>query len=265
MKMKSDSQHYPGLLRNENGSDHSIHASAEAGVWSSAAELNALAVLLPDFFKDEAQAGKRDFQLIPGDQPLVRVTRLVILVPEVDFDSFELARRVWRLALPGRLSVLFITLASDEQNAAFLHQRLTHLAFLTADRRLRVAKVIVTSHNWPGALRQVLQSGDLPVCLDGLQVKSGLIQKQDLATLIASQGVSAVLVMLNIPVESASAGRRQWNTLLAWVCSALTMVGFGFIQIRLSIQASGLTLNLFLILSMLIEFFLIFKINTWIG
>jgi hypothetical protein len=43
------------------------------------------------------------------------------------------------------------------------------------------------------------------------------------------------------------------------------MAGFGFVQVRLTLQASGWTLNVFLILSMIIEFILIFKINNWIN
>jgi hypothetical protein len=74
-----------------------------------------------------------------------------------------------------------------------------------------------------------------------------------------------VLELLGIPVESTMSLRQPLTTILAWVCSALTMAGFGFVQMRLTLQANGWILNIFLILSMIIELLLIFKINTWIN
>jgi hypothetical protein len=265
MKTKSGSQHYPGFLHSRNSADGSIRPGIQADAQGAATEMNALAVLLPEFLNSAAPAEQDEFRLIPGSQPLVRAARLVVLIPDIDFDAFELVRRVWRMALPGRLSVLFIALATDEQSAARFHQRLTNLAFLIADPRLRVAKIILTGLSWPAALRRTLQTGDLPVCLDGLLVRKSIFQKQNLAILAASQTSFAVLELLNIPVENTPGLRQPLTSILAWACSALTMAGFGFVQMRLTLQTNGWTLNIFLILSMILEFLLIFKINTWIN
>jgi hypothetical protein len=265
MKTKSGSQHFPGFLSARNGPDLTIPTDTQASTPDGAGDSNALSVLLPEFLNGALPPRGDDFRLTLGSQPLVRATRLVVLIPDVEFDQFELVRRIWQIALPGRLSVLFIALASDEQSAAVFHQRLTNLAFLIADPRLRVTKTTMTGLSWSAALRRTLQPGDLLVCLDGLWVRKSIFQKQNLATLAATKTSYTVLELLGIAVDSAPGLRQPLTTLVAWVCSALTMVGFGFVQMRLTVQASGWTLNIFLILSMIIEFLLIFKINTWIN
>lgn len=265
MKMKTRSQPYAGIFQAGNSSNRKVQSGLETGRQAVVDRWKALAVLLPEIFDNENHSESAGFRLVPGSQPLVRATRLVVLIPDIDFDSFELVRRVWRLALPGRLSIVFMALARNEQTAAVYHQRLTNLAFLIADPRLRVNKFVLTGSTWPAALRQVLQPGDLPVCLDGLPGRKSIFHKQSLDALAASQSTSAVLVLQGIPVESTTGKRQAWTGVLAWLCSVLTMAGFGFVQVRLTLQASGWTLNVFLILSMIIEFILIFKINNWIN
>jgi hypothetical protein len=262
MKDKTGTWHFPTLLQRGRSAENSRLPAKQAENPEAGGELNALAVLLPEF---QGRAGAEEgepFRLIGGSQPLMRTTRLVVLVPEADFDAFELVRRIWRLALPGRLSILFLALASDEQNAAVFHQRLAHLAFLIGDPRLRVAKTILKRLSWKAALRKTLQPGDLPVCMEGLRVRGNIFMHQDLATLAASQTSFPVLVLRGIRVESTPGRQQSLNSLLAWLGSALTMAAFGFFQIRLTLQASGWTLNFFLILSMILEFIIIFKINS---
>jgi hypothetical protein len=265
MKTKTGSRHFPGIFRRGNTSGHTQTPANQTELVESGAKLSALAVLLPEFLARATSEERDQILLIPGNQPLIRTSRLVVLIPDADFDSFELVRRIWRLALPGRLSILFFALAFDEQNAAVFHQRLTNLAFLIKDPRLRVAKIILTGVSWPAALRKMLQPGDLPVCLDGLIVQGNIFHKKDLATLTASQTAFSVLTLRGIPVESAPGLQQSLNSMLAWLGSALIMVGFGFVQIRLTLQTSGWIQNFFLILSMIIEFLVIFKINSWIN
>jgi hypothetical protein len=265
MKDKTGSRHFATSWQRGNKAGRSRLAAKQAESAEPGSERSALAVLLPEF---QARAGAEEgdpIRLIGGSQPLVRTSRLVVLVPEADFDSLELARRIWRLALPGRLSIAFIALAGDEQEAAFFQQRLTNLAFLIGDPRLRAVKVILQGLSWKAALRKTLQPGDLPVCVEGLRVRGNIFRQQDLATLAAGQTSFPVLVLRGIAVESAPGMRRSLYAMLAWLGSALTMIGFGFLQMRLTVQASGGTLNFFLILSMILEFLIIFKINSWIN
>lgn len=98
------------------------------------------------------------------EQRLVSAKRLIVLVPNWDVDEVEIARQVWKLAMPFGLAVLFLGLCTDITEELSMHRRLATLASLTRDPRLSVDTHLEVGRNWMRKLKAILHSGDVVVC-----------------------------------------------------------------------------------------------------
>jgi hypothetical protein len=90
--------------------------------------------------------------------------RLVVLVPDLDLDESALSRRVWNLAAPNKLAVLFLGLSSSASEEPHARRQLATLAALTRDDWVKVSTTLAAETNWLKALRPLLRGGDLIVC-----------------------------------------------------------------------------------------------------
>lgn len=90
--------------------------------------------------------------------------RLVVLVPDLDLDESALSRRVWNLAAPNKLAVLYLGLSRSAPEEPHARRRLATVAALTRDDWVQVSTTLAVEEEWAGALRLLLRSGDLIVC-----------------------------------------------------------------------------------------------------
>ncbi len=102
--------------------------------------------------------------LVPEGVSLPPTRRLVVLVPELDLDETALARRIWSLAAPSKLAVLYLSLSRMTSEEMHARRRLATLAALTRDDGIQVSTALATEADWLGALRPRQQNGDLMVC-----------------------------------------------------------------------------------------------------
>lgn len=92
------------------------------------------------------------------------IQRLVVLTPQVDGLEAELARRVWLLAAPRGLDVLYLSLVDDTRNEPLSRRRMATLAALTRDPQMQVETALSFESDWPAAVRSVWRPGDLLIC-----------------------------------------------------------------------------------------------------
>ena len=102
--------------------------------------------------------------LLPEGVGLPAARRLVVLVPDVDLDETALARRIWSLASPNKLSVLYQGVARSPADEPRARRRLATLAALTRDDSIKAGTGLALETDWLGALMPQLCSGDLIVC-----------------------------------------------------------------------------------------------------
>jgi hypothetical protein len=115
------------------------------------------------------------------------VRRLIVLVPDHDLDESALARRVWSMAVPQRLGVLFLSIARDADHEWQLRRTLTMLAALTRDDRLVVESRMVAERDWLSVLQTEWQKGDLIVCHAGQSIRRLGRPSQRLAEVLVSR------------------------------------------------------------------------------
>ncbi|HLF28471.1 MAG TPA: hypothetical protein VJG32_19225 [Anaerolineae bacterium] len=92
------------------------------------------------------------------------VQRLIVLAPDLESGESELAQRIWLLASPRGLEILYVSLYKTVASEPLVRRQLATLAALTRDRRTRVETLVVLEHDWLPAIRQVWRAGDLIVC-----------------------------------------------------------------------------------------------------
>ncbi len=173
-----------------------------------------------------------------SDNGSIGVQRLLVLVPDLDIDEADLAQRVWALAEPSRLPVLYLSATADDDHASLVRRRLATLAAITRTDWLHVDTCHSVTRNWPEAIRAVWRPGDLIVFIP--------------------QGISPVTVaVLPTPAyplsgikADAPPNRRQRLARLAfWPVALATIAAFFWIQVLIEQTAQGLAQTFLLLLS----------------
>ena len=195
-----------------------------------------------------------------GDVLPPHLTRLVVPIPAAGVDLNALARRVWALAVPGRLKVLFLGLAgfspSDEDDT---HLCLATVAALTRDDSIEVEVQIRPEGDWLGAVRHVLQPGDLVVCLAEQTIYMRGLGRRPLSSAVEWLSGAPVCVLAGVyseepPDQPGKADRRHWAVqLLAGAIPALIVGAFFLLQVRIELTTDGVARTLLLCASGLSE------------
>lgn len=198
------------------------------------------------------------------DANVLPARRLIVLVPIEDVDAFHLSRRVWQLAACSGLSVLYLALPLDEHPAVSLHRRLAELAALTSDKSVQARWMVGGAKSWRQALENVLQPGDLLVCLAG-QRSAGWINRHLLLGEQMAKLLSLPVYLLG-DVPLAVKQPPEWKKeLLGWVTSIALIAGFFVLQVNIDRTALRPVSTLILCLSVVVEIYLLGKVNEWIG
>ena len=79
-------------------------------------------------------------------------SRLLVLVPDLDLDEVDLARRVWSLAEPRSLPVLYLGMSAEPFRESLVRRRLATLAAITRDDRIQVNTRYLPVHKWLEAI-----------------------------------------------------------------------------------------------------------------
>ena len=164
-------------------------------------------------------------EVIAEDEPLSMARRLVVLAPDVNGAEAELARRVWLLASPGALDVLYLSLAGDAEQELQARRQLATLASLTRDRRTQVDTAVRLGRDWPRAIRSVHGSGDLILCTPACQVDDQALAATLRAPVVVLSGPNAA------PPADYRPGRRRF---LGTVLAVAIVTGFTLLQLRIA-------------------------------
>ncbi len=195
--------------------------------------------------------------LIPADQPLPPARRLVVLVPNVDVDEPELATRIWSLASPRGLEVLFLSIFRSPETELLARRRLTLLAAITRDDWAHVETRLDLEGDWMCAVRRIWEPGDLVVC-HAEQVLTGWgLRRRSLAKTIGSALNTPVYVLSGFYPELPTEQPNWLARLQAWLPPLVILVIFFMLQVRITQGMTGWVQTALLCLSVIVEFGLI--------
>jgi hypothetical protein len=194
--------------------------------------------------------------LIPSGAALPPARRLVVLVPDADLDETGLTRRIWTLAAPRQLEVLYLGLCRATSDEPRARRRLATIAALTRDDCVNVRTVLVMEADWLRSLRPLVQTGDLIVC-HVEQLQAGWRRDRPLGPRL-SQALKMPVYTLEGFYAGARAPTAGWMGRLIFWGGSVGIVAVAFwLQVRIGLLPKDWAQSLLMILSVVGEFSLI--------
>jgi hypothetical protein len=193
--------------------------------------------------------------LAPAPKP---VRRLVVLVPNLEMDEVEMARRIWELASPPHLAVLFLALCTDAVDEPRIRRRLATLAALTRDERIAIETRLEFGRNWIAKLKAILRDDDIVICYADHTV--GWNHKP-LSHVLDEKGAS-VWTLKGLEMTTAQVHRKPFAEFVFWFVSLAIIAVFLWLQIRILTISEGWAQNTLLYLSVPIEIGLLWVWNN---
>jgi hypothetical protein len=195
-----------------------------------------------------------DLQPAPVSLPtlppsLKPVRRLVVLVPNLEMDEVEMARRIWEMASSPHLAVLFLALCNDALDEPRMRRRLATLAALTRDDRIAIETHLEPGHNWTRKVQGFLREDDMVVCLANHTL--GRTRKL-LSQALTDLGMS-VWTLKGLDMNSIQVRHKPLGEFLFWVVSMTIIAGFLWLQVRVLNISEDSAQNTLLYLSVPIE------------
>lgn len=180
------------------------------------------------------------------DTPLPSMHRLLVLTPSTEVDEAELARRVWSLASPQRLAVLYLGLVRDLEDEPRVRRQVATLAALTRDDSIVVETHSQLARDWLQLVDKFYRPGDVIVCPVELEDGGWVARLR-----------APVYVLFDIPRVPPPRRLRQVARLVNWLVPIAIIAGFFWLQVQVDrLTTGGIRLVLFS-LSVLAEFGLI--------
>lgn len=201
------------------------------------------------------------FSSIPLTGPLnsSSIRRLIILIPDVDSITAELAHEIWKLASPSGLDVLFFGICSNIREEPYLRRELVTMAAAIQDSRISVDIRIELGNDWIEIVRTILRSGDTLVCLSGQQ--EGL-QHGSLSQVFNSNLGAPVYILSGLHSLTKSSRSDFFSQLVSWVGSIVIILGFFWIQVKIEQMPKDWAHTTLIYLSIFIEIGLIWLWNS---
>lgn len=187
--------------------------------------------------------------------------RLIVLVPDAEADYTPAVQRIWELANAHKSRVQFFGVCRAAAYEPGMRRQLTTLAALTQNGNAPAEVRIETATNWVAAIKADLKSGDTIACFSG-QFAERL--SKSLNQMMGSNLDAPIYVLSGLVMEEPRDTSRLKDA-LAWLGSLGIIFGFFLLQINLQSVASGWAHSVLLLLSIILETFLILFWNSLVG
>jgi hypothetical protein len=194
---------------------------------------------------------------LPIEVSIPPAQRLVVLIPDMDVAESELAARIWALASPRELEVLYLGTLHEQREEFRARRRLATLAAITRDDTVRVEIRLVQDSAWLQAVQAVWRSGDLIICHAEQTTAVGGLQRVPLSQALMEELNTPVCILSGYYPELPREHPKWLAELLAWLPPLVLVVIFFMFQVRITQDATGWAQTVLLCLSVLLEFGLI--------
>lgn len=181
--------------------------------------------------------------------------RLIVLIP-TDLEHPLVTRRIWELANAMHCRVQLLGVCRRRFEEPGLRRQLATLAALIGHGGVSVEVKIEIKTSWLQAVRANYQPGDLIVCFSE---QRGFLHKP--LQQILETRLDAAVYVLSEP-QTQKTRRRWFSQVLGWSGSFVIILAFGILQARISQLPEDWFQSVLFILSMFLEFWLIWVWNS---
>ncbi|MBF8257362.1 MAG: hypothetical protein HW404_1695 [Anaerolineales bacterium] len=196
-------------------------------------------------------------------EPLT-IRRLVVPVPMSDLDEAGLGRRIWEIATPADLAVLFLARVDGPDAELRIRRRLTTLAALLRRRHGSVETLIAHDRSWIAAIRRVRAPGDAVVCCGGERTPKNP-RPPSLADRVVTELRVPAYVLEDLSLNMADRPRLRLAGALSWVAPLLIVAAFGVMQSQVVIQAHGWVQTMLLLMTVGLELAALWFVESMVG
>lgn len=194
--------------------------------------------------------------ILTEDDPLPASKRLVVILPDADFDIASLPKRIWDLTAAGSRSVLLMIKPNNEEDQFYAQMNLTTLAAIIRDTHFEVQTQLVVGQSLEQAACQLAQAGDVFVCFAEQQVGGRAIwgmQKRPLAESLAQATQQPVYTLEGAVREHASRLPAKLLNLLFMLVCLLILAAFFALEVWIDQNSSGTMNTVLMLLAVFVE------------
>lgn len=224
-----------------------------------------ISAILPGYALQERAEARRDRLIAPENYPLQATRRLLVVTPEGELEDETLARRVWQLASPAGLQVLFLGRTTKAENTAAVRRRVALLAAAVQQGEVEARASVASGKSWQQAVQEALRVGDVLVCVGEHRVRQLGLRRQRLGEVLATAFMAPVYLIGGLAVGPSPDWLGRLHALGAWSLSIAILVGFGGLQIWLSAKANPRFAPALICLAIIAEGITLFKTIEWMG
>lgn len=198
--------------------------------------------------------------MLPGSFQSKVVRRFVVLVPTESFSTVDYSYEIGRYILPDT-SLMFMARVTKLDQELIVRRELILLEIMFRSRHPKVQSRLVTNLAWKDALKEIWQEGDLIICLEDHKVQHFLVWSISLGKKIFSELRVPVLLYQDIHVWGRTPFQKAARELAAWALVIGTILLFTMFLIQIDRSITGWMGRVFICLTVIVEGFLIWKIN----
>jgi hypothetical protein len=176
--------------------------------------------------------------------------RLIVLVSESEADIAGAARKIWELANAFGCRIQFLGLCKDQAYEPSLRRQIIALSTIVGDGRLSVESKIEFGSNWLDVVKSNWHEGDLIVCFAEQHIG---FAKRPLSQILESN-LSAVVYVLSGFLQSEQPRLNWLPSTAMWAGAIGIIVGFLWMQVKLTQLPQDWAHTLLLYISLLAEF-----------
>lgn len=182
--------------------------------------------------------------------------RLLVLVPFPLGDEPGLAQRIWGLASPRRLKVLYLGLCANPETEPRARRQLASLAAMTRDDWSRVDTRLEVGSDWIKTTRAVFQTGDLIVCHAEQQLASRA-RRQSLGNALAAALEAPVCLLSGFCSELPEKEPGGAGRVFSWAIPIAIILAFFVLQMRIEMLTKDWAHAVLLVISVAAEYALV--------
>jgi hypothetical protein len=186
--------------------------------------------------------------------------RLIVLIP-ADADYSAATPRIWELANAMGRRVQLLGLCKDAAQEPGLRRELVTMSALIQDGGVCAEVQVEIGTNWIDTVKRNFRTGDMIVCSAGQH--TGLFHGP-LSQILQADLDAPVYVLSGLSPQNSARSNRL-SQILAWTGSIGIIAGFALLQIRIISLTQDWVQTTLLILSVIVENWLIWGWNTLFG
>ena len=187
-------------------------------------------------------------------------SRLIVLIPTMDWNYIPALRRIWELAIARGAGVLLLSLYTDTQQELSFRRVLVTMSAMLQDSGIAVEAGLDYGTNWMELVKRNHQMGDTIVCFAGAQ--TGPLH-QPLSQVLLSNLKVPVYVLPSPVVHKPKLILR--SQIIGWLGFIGIILGCFMLQMRIVQLPKDAFQTMLLILSLIPEFWLIWAWNSRLG